>query len=72
MIENNPSCKSETDYFVAKEGVVTQSKSEHNCHMMEKQEMQEEDGLSTTKEAAGKSQGNRHKSQRRMAADPVL
>ena len=40
--------------------------------MMEKQEMQEEDGLSTTKEAAGKSQGNRHKSQRRMAADPVL
>ena len=40
--------------------------------MMEKQEMQEEDGLSTTKEAAGKSQGNGHKSQRLMAADPVL
>ena len=40
--------------------------------MVEKQEMQEEDGLSTTKEAAGKSQGNGHKSQRRMAADPVL
>ena len=34
--------------------------------------MQEEDGLSTTKEAAGKSQGNGHKSQRQMAADPVL
>ena len=40
--------------------------------MVEKQEMQEQDRLSTTKEAAGKSQGNGHKSQRLMAVDPVL